>query len=104
MISCELIAEPLVGEPIGIPDPPILTPFVIVAYAIAANFFYTDGWKTELMLARIWDRPRASSFAVRAFRIGVKFSVALTIFPALLCWGGLLYGLATGHRITPGQR
>ena len=34
MISCGVISEPLMGEPIGIPDPQILVPLGIIADGI----------------------------------------------------------------------
>lgn len=101
MISCGVISEPLMGEPIGIPDPPILVPLGIIFYGIMANVCYTGGWIAELLLARFRPGTQAERFGVRAFRIGVKFSIALTIFPALLCWGVFLFSLVTGKRAAP---
>jgi hypothetical protein len=81
MISCGLISEPLVGEAIGLPDPPILVPFGIIAYGVLANVFYT------------------SAFGLRAFRVGLKFSIGLTILPAVLSWAIFLLSIASGRRI-----
>jgi hypothetical protein len=102
MISCGVISEPLVGEPIGIPDPPILVPLLIIFYGLLANVCYTGGWIAELLLARFKPETHAEFFGVRAFRFGVKFSIALTIFPALLFWGVFLFSLATGKRVAQG--
>jgi hypothetical protein len=98
MISCGLISEPLVGEAIGIPDPPVLVPLGIIAYGIAANVCYTGGWVVELMLARR-GAMRTSEFGTRAFRLGVIFSVGLTLFPAVFTWAGFLLTLASGRRV-----
>jgi hypothetical protein len=102
MISCGVISEPLLGAPIGIPDPPILAPLGIIFYGVMANICYTGGWIAELLLARYSPVTHAELFGVRAFRLGVKFSIALTIFPALLCWGVFLFSLIIGRRLAQG--
>jgi len=102
MISCGVISEPLMGEPIGIPDPPILVPLGILAYGIMANVCYTGGWIAELLLVRFRPESRTDVFGLRAFRLGVRFSIGLTIFPALICWGVFLFSLVTGKRIAQG--
>lgn len=99
MISCGLISNKLTSEPIGIPDPPILVPLGIIAYGIMANVCYTGGWITELLLAHFRPQTRTDLFGLRAFRLGVKFSIALTILPALLCWAVFLLSLVAGNRI-----
>jgi hypothetical protein len=93
MISCGFISEPLVGEAIGLPDPPILVPLGIIAYGIAANVCYTGGWVVELRLAKR-GATSTSEFGIRAFRFGLIFSVALTLFPAVFSWAGFLLTLA----------
>jgi hypothetical protein len=101
MISCGLIAEPLVGEAIGLPDPPILVPIGIIAYGLIANLCYTGGWIAELLLARFKVDHASIAFGTRAFRFGVMFSIGLTLFPAALSWAVLLLSLATGRRMAP---
>lgn len=98
LISCALIAEPLVGEAIGIPDPPIFAPIAIFAYGIMANICYTGGWITELLLARFNTGINTTAFGLGAFRLGVKFSIGLTILPGLLAWAVFLFRLTTGER------
>jgi hypothetical protein len=98
MISCGLLAERLVGEAIGIPNPPALVPVSIIAYAIFANLCYTGGWITELLLARFRSGVSTTAFALRAFRLGMRFSIGLTLFPAVLSWIILLASLAAGRR------
>ena len=102
MISCGVISEPLVGEAIGIPDPPILVPLGIIFYGIMANVCYTGGWIAELLLVRFRPEIRTDAFGLRAFRLGMKFSIAITIFPALLCWAVFLFSLVTGKRVAQG--
>jgi hypothetical protein len=101
MISCGLIAEPLVGEAMGLPEPLILLPIGIIAYGLIANLFYTGGWIAELLLGRFRADDGSMTFGPRAFRFGVKFSIGLTLFPAVLAWAVLLFSLATGQRTAP---
>jgi hypothetical protein len=98
MITCGLISEPLVGEAIGIPNPPALAPLGTIAYGIIANIFYTGGWIAELFLARFKTSANPIAFRARAFRIGLKFSIAVTLFPAVLSWVVLLVTFAFGPR------
>ncbi len=90
MISCAAISE-LIGKPIDMPEPTILVPFAIIAYGIVANLCFTGGWIAELLLARFRPETRTDLFGLRAFRMGVKFSIAITILPAALCWGMFLF-------------
>ncbi len=78
LITCGLIAEPLVGEAIGIPNLPVLVPLGIITYGIIANVCYTGGWITELLVARFQIHPSTTTFGLRAFRVGVKFSIGVT--------------------------
>ena len=99
MILCGVISEPIVGEAIGLPDPLMLAPLGILAYGILANICYTGGWISELLLLRFGPGLDTAKFGLRAFRVGVKFSIALTLFPALLCWAAFVLAIATGDRI-----
>jgi hypothetical protein len=101
MISCGLVSEPMVGVAIGIPDPPIFIPIGIIAYLFIANICYTGGWIAELLLAKFIKSGSTTVFGVRAFRLGVKFSILLTLFPAVLSWASLLFDLVTGRREPP---
>jgi hypothetical protein len=92
MIACGFISEPLVGEAIGLPDPPILVPLGIIAYAILANICYAGGWIVELLMARS-NIAVKKGFGLRAFRVGMKFSICLTVFPAVLSWAVFLWTL-----------
>jgi hypothetical protein len=86
MLACTVVANAL-------PDPPIFMPLGIIAYAVMANVCYTGGWIAEL-LVRTWMLPDDScSFGLRTFRRGMKFSICLTLFPALLSWAVFLFSL-----------
>lgn len=97
MTLCAFVSEPIVGEPIGISDGAILEIFGIILYAIMANICYTSGWIVELFLAKRYP-SKAVGFGVRTFRAGMKFSIALTFFPAIFCWAGFLFEVISGHR------
>ena len=73
LISCGVLAEPLVGEAIGVPDPPIIAPLGILAYGIMANICYTGGWIAELLLTTFNNSINTTAFGLGAFRLGVKF-------------------------------
>jgi hypothetical protein len=96
-----LIAEPTVGVPIGLPDGPLLGVFGILFYGILANFCYTGGWIAELLLRSISDGETSTAFGLRAFRLGVKFSILLTLSPAIVCWISLGVALIGGHKLEP---
>ena len=99
MIVCAIVSEPIVGEAIGLPDGPLLGVFAIIAYGIAANVCYTLGWIVELVLsASSWKS--GGSIGPRLFRIGVTFSVLLTLLPALFCWLTFAYAAIFGMHVS----
>jgi hypothetical protein len=98
MIACGFVSEPIVGEAIGLPDGGIFIIFGILLYAVLANVCYTGGWIVELLLARR-SPTRAAGFGLLAFRRGMKFSICLTLFPAVISWAVFLGDLAFGHRV-----
>jgi|SRR5579862_2380981 len=55
----------------------------VIAYAIAANIFYSLGWIVELLWSN-GDKTRIESLRPKAFRLGLIFSVLLTLLPAVL--------------------
>lgn len=65
---------------------PILIPKFIIVYAVLANVCYTGGWIAELLLSRLNHDSNTNAFGVRVFRMGVTFSVFVTLFPAVLSW------------------
>ena len=99
-LACAFISEPIIGEAIGLPDGGIFIIFGILLYAIMANVCYTGGWIVELFVTRRYP-SKAVGFGVRAFRNGMKFSIGLTLFPAVLCWAVFLGDLAFGRRLAP---
>lgn len=101
MILCAILAEPTVGEPIGLPDGPILGVFGIFFYGIVANVFYTGGWICELLLRTWTTAERSAVFGLKAFRFGLKLSMFITLCPAVLCWITFLILLLGGQRHTP---
>jgi len=83
LFICGLVSEKIVGEAIGIPDPPIFGVFAVFAYGIMANVCYTGGWIVELVVRAAWGRD-VPNFGERAFSLGLWFSVFLTLVPAFL--------------------
>ena len=55
MLITGFVAEIFLGEPVGIPDPPLFVIFAFVFYAIMANICFTGGWVIELAVHRIWE-------------------------------------------------
>lgn len=104
MASCLLIAiwvlvsETTVGEPIGLPDGPLLGIFGVIMYGILANICYTAGWLSELIVRSVSTSERSAAYALKTFRLGVQFSVLLTVLPAAICWIVFVVALITGHK------
>lgn len=75
------VTERVLGEPIGLPDPPLFAVIAAIAYGVTANVCFTDGWITELLSRRVWG-DRVEVFGEVAFTLGTIFSVLLTLLPA----------------------
>jgi hypothetical protein len=101
LIVCALTADSTVGEPIGMPDGPLLGVFGIVFYGILANVFYTGGWISELLLRAVTTTEKASALGLTAFRAGVYFSILLTLCPAVVCWIAFAVALLKGQKHGP---
>jgi hypothetical protein len=101
MLACAVVAEPRVGEAIGLPDPPIFAIFGVIAFGIAANICYTGGWIVELLLSKLRPRANTTQFGVRAFRFGLKFSIFITLCPALLSWIAFFIAAMSGQTHAP---
>jgi hypothetical protein len=101
LLSCAFTADATVGDPIGMPDGPLLGVFAIVLYGILANVFYTGGWISELLLRAVATTDEATVFGLRAFRIGVYFSILLTLCPAVFCWIAFAVALMNGQKHGP---
>ncbi len=63
-------------------EPPALF-VLILGYAVAANALYTVGWISELLWSG-GDTARTEPFRRRVFRVGMIFSVVLTLLPGVL--------------------
>jgi hypothetical protein len=101
LIVCAFTADSVVGEPIGMPDGPLLGVFGIVVYGILANVFYTGGWITELLMRTAVTAQRTNAFGLKAFRIGVAFSVFITLCPAAVCWIAFAVAVLHGQKHGP---
>ena len=101
MVACAVLAEPRVGEAIGLPDPPIIAIFGIFAFGIAANVCYTGGWIFELLLSKLRPAANTTRLGLRDFRFGLKFSIFLTLCPALLSWIAFAIALVSGQKHAP---
>jgi len=102
MIACGIVSEPMMGDPVGIPDPPIFGLMGVVIYGVMANVCYSLGCVAEMRVARLrpgWD---TTTFAERAYRLGLRFSIGLTLLPAALSWVEVLYFVVTGKRMVTG--
>lgn len=81
MIITAVTCEQRGGDPIGLPDPPILAIFGVLVYGLMANICYTGGWVVELVVRKL--RPTAHrSFGPLAFGAGLAFSVLITLLQA----------------------
>ncbi|MFO1501311.1 MAG: hypothetical protein U1G07_23470 [Verrucomicrobiota bacterium] len=83
MLACGLVCEKILGESIGIPDPPAVALIFVAIYGIMANVCYTAGWIAELILRAIWQ-GRAGHFGEISFAFGLVFSILLTCLPGVL--------------------
>ena len=83
MLGCALVAERLLGEPVGWPDPPIVALLGVLAYGFMANVCYTGGWVSELLALEVWGEG-ARGFGPIAFLFGFVFSICLTLVPAAI--------------------
>lgn len=82
LLICGLVCERLIGEPIGIPDPPIVALIGVVLYGVLANICYTGGWIAELLVQAVWGE-KAGRFGEISFTLGFLFSIFLTCVPAI---------------------
>jgi hypothetical protein len=54
----------------------------IMGFAFLANFFYSFGWVTELLL-RLFSRRKATWFGLKSFKIGFIIAICGTFVPPL---------------------
>lgn len=83
LLATAFLAERILGEPIGLPDPPLVGVFLIVLYGVLANVCYTGGWVAEILVRAVW-RAEAGRFGEIAFSLGLVFAMALTLMPPLV--------------------
>jgi len=77
------ITERVLGEPIGLPNPPLFALIAVIAYSIMANICFTGGWIAKLISRRVWG-DRVDAFGEVVLALGTIFSVLLTLLPAAL--------------------
>ena len=84
VLGVALTSERLTGEPVSLPDPPLIILLGVVAYAVAANLFYTLGWMAELVVRGTSATGDSTAFAASAFALGLIGSVLLTLLPGVV--------------------
>ena len=82
LVAVAAIASERVGEPLGLPDPPIFALLGILLFGIGANVCSTGGWVVEWLVRQLW-KDRAGVFGQISFCLGVAFSILLALFPAV---------------------
>ena len=100
---CAFTADSLVGEPIGMSDGPLLGVFIIVPYALLANVCYTGGGISELLVRSPRKAEAAAAFGLKAFRVGITFSIFITLCPAAICWLAFAVALLKARKHGPIQ-
>jgi hypothetical protein len=85
-VASSLVGEKYLGEPIGLPDPPLFAIFAAIAYGIMANVCFAGGWIAEIAALKVW-KDEAQHFGPISHTLGVIFSVALTLLPGILIMG-----------------
>ncbi len=75
------LANAFLETPIQRPDPPLF--FFAFLYAVVVNVFYTGGWLAELVWRRWWQADQGD-LAVLSFRLGLMFSILVTLLPAVV--------------------
>lgn len=91
-VVVDLISEKRLGEPLGLPDPPLFALFGIFAYGVCANICYTGGWVAELAV-KIVRRNNTKTFAETSFFTGLVLSILLTLSPTLFFASILIFRL-----------
>lgn len=101
LIVCAFTSDFLVGEAIGMTDGPLLGVFLIVPYALVANLCFTGGWIFELLVRATGEVQRAAAWGLKAFRVGITFSIFVTLCPAVVCWLVFAVALLKGQKHGP---
>lgn len=85
-------ANAFLQTPLHRPDPPLF--FFVLVYAVLANLCYTGGWVAELACRRLWPATRGDLAAV-SFRLGLLFSILVTLLPAFLAVAFAVHAILT---------
>jgi hypothetical protein len=99
-LACALLSERYLGEPIGLPDPPMFAVVGAGLFAVVANVLYTGGWITELIVRCVWGEPGADFSRIALF-LGLIFSAVVTLSPSVLIGGVTLYHLLQRSGLAP---
>lgn len=86
------VTNAFLETPIQRPDPPLF--FFALLYAVAVNFFYTGGWLAELFCRRLWPST-PSTLATLLFRLGLLFSILVTLLPAAVAVSFAVHAILT---------
>lgn len=86
------VANAFLETPLQRPDPPLF--FFAALYAVAANLGYTGSWVVELITGR-FRGVRSGDLAVLSFRLGLVFSVLVTLLPAVFAGAFALHAILT---------
>jgi hypothetical protein len=77
-------------------DENIIHPFTPIAFGLLANFFYTFGWVTELLI-RQFHKHKATAFGTKSFKIGLIISIVLTFLPTIFF---CIHWISTGEKFS----
>ena len=97
--ACGAIAQRYLGEPIGVPDPPMVAVGAILLYGVMANVLYTGGWASEILVTHVW-KENVPDFGPAVLFVGFSLSVGLTLLPAIAIAGMVAVQLAL-HAVSP---
>ncbi len=86
------ITNAYLDTPIHRPDPPLF--FFALIYAFVVNLFYTGGWLAELVWRRWWGGPHGE-LAMLSFRLGLLFSILITLLPAMIAVAFAIHAIVT---------
>jgi len=86
------IANAFLETPLHRLDPPLF--FFALIYAVAANLCYTGGWLAELVCRRMWPATRGD-LAPLWLRLGLVFSIFVTLLPAVLAVAFAVHAILT---------
>ena len=88
-LASAAIGETFLGIPIRWPDLSLFALFQVIVYGVMANICFTGGWMAEIVALKVW-KDEADHFGRICFMLGVIFSIALTVLPAVLIMGVLV--------------